>query len=165
MIAAVKPPNNYGRKAFIKKINKLKTLLLLVLAITSLPHAAASQNIDSLKKVYRDNTIYRSGMKFEKGNTTLTYHDLAREFTTPETQHLYIKSKHLQTTATIFNVLSAGLAVFSTVSSGKQSSTISAAVSSAVLGLVSIILHTRSAKFLDKAIWINNGETLFNRNQ
>ncbi|MEO8416085.1 MAG: hypothetical protein ABI472_20660 [Ginsengibacter sp.] len=142
-----------------------KDIFVAALAIILLNHAGYTQSADSLNSLYKNNTIYRSGNKFERGNTKLNYYDLAREFTTPATQHLYFKSKQLQTTALVCNIVSVGLAVFSTVSSAKQSITISAAATSGLFGLLSIIIHTRSSKFLDKAIWITNGETMFNRNQ
>ena len=142
----------------------MKTLLLILLATILLHQVSRSQTNDSLEAIYKSNTIYRSGVRFQKGTSALSYHDLAIEFITPETQQLYLKSKQLQTKAIVFNIASVGLALFTTFSSAKKSVTTPVALGSGLLGLISLILRSHSSKLLDKAIWITNGQTLFSQN-
>ncbi|MEO9032375.1 MAG: hypothetical protein ABI285_03975 [Ginsengibacter sp.] len=66
----------------------MKTVLLILLATTLLHQVSRSQANDSPQATYKNNTIYRSGTRFQKGSSKLTYHDLANEFITPETKHL-----------------------------------------------------------------------------
>ncbi len=142
----------------------MKTFLLFLLATILLHQVSWSRANDSLESSYKNNTIYRSGTRFQKGAAKLTYHILPNAFIAPETKCLYFKSKQLQTTATVFNIASVRLALFFTFSSAKQTVTTPVAVSSGILGLISPILHPHSSKLLDKAIWITNGQTLFKQN-
>ncbi len=140
----------------------MKNFVITLSVILFLNFTSASQNIDSLKSIYNSSTIYRAGGSFIKGDSRLSLRELSTEFTSPETQKLYFKSKSNLTTGAIFNVASLGLAIFSTLTSHRQSTNIELGVGTGILGLIGIIFHTHSAKLMDKAIWIRNRETLFN---
>lgn len=140
----------------------MRNLFLSATCVLFLSFSSSSQNIDSLRNIYNSQTIYRSGNKFIIGNQKLTFSDLKNKFTSPETRQLYFQSKKLSTAGTIFNLTSVGMAIYSTLSSHKKIVNIELASATGLLGILGILFHARAASFLDKAIWKENKETLFN---
>ncbi len=101
---------------------------------------------------------------FIKGGTKFRASDLSSQFTSPETVHLYRKARKLSTMGTIFSAASAGLAIYSTLSTHKQIVNIEIGATTGILGIIGILIHTKASAYLDKAIWTVNKETLFNIN-
>jgi hypothetical protein len=119
-----------------------------------------SQSRDSILRVYNNETIYRVGNKYMKGNNKISYHDLDMEFTTPRTQQMYQKSKRLLSVSRIFNVASIAVIIASVFTKTNVSGSIAFAAGTGVLGLTGIYFQTASSRHLDRAIWENNRDIL-----
>ena len=133
-------------------------ILLSVMLFISVP--ALSQSRDSVLRAYNNETIYRFGNKYMKGNQRLSFHDLGSEFTTPRTQGMYQKSKRRLTTSRIFNVASIALIITSVFTKTNVGGSIGFAAGTGALGLTGIYFQTESSKYIDRATWERNRDIL-----
>lgn len=93
--------------------------LALLLSVTQL----FSQKNDSLVFKYNNQTIYRYGGYFLKGNERLTYKELSKEFSMSDLGLAgYEKSRKYKTTSTVFRFLSlaAGVMAVSVAAKGQN---------------------------------------------
>lgn len=137
-----------------------KSFTLLPLLFLLLHFNAFSQSKDSILRVYNNESIYRMGNKFMKGNERLTFQELDKEFTTPRTQELYHKSKRLLFVSRIFNVASLGLIITSILTRTNITGSIEFAAGTGALGLGGIYFQTESSKYSERAIWERNRDIL-----
>ncbi len=142
---------------FMKKYFGVLLFLFVFINVKSF-----SQSRDSLIQVYNNQTIYRYGNKFIKGNEKLSYNDLKLEFNSPLTQGMYKKSKSRLFISRIFNVASLGLIIASVVTKTDINGAIKFAVGTGIVGLGGLYYQAQSSKYLEKAIWERNKDVLFN---
>lgn len=119
-----------------------------------------SQSKDSILHLYNNETIYRIGNKYIKGNQQLTFHDLRMEFTTPPTKYMYHKSKKLLAISRIFNLASLGVIIASVFTKTNVAGSIEFAAGTGALGLGGIYFQTESSKYSERAIWERNRDIL-----
>jgi hypothetical protein len=124
-----------------------------------------SQKSDSLVFKYNNQTVYRYGGYFLKGNERLTYKELSREFSMSDLGLAgYEKSRKLKTTATVFRVLSmaAGLTAVSVAAKGQNRELAYGLLAGQFVSMfVSSRYATMSVQSLDRAIWQRNKDVLF----
>ena len=124
-----------------------------------------SQKSDSLVFKYNNQTVYRYGGYFLKGNERLTYKELRREFSMSDLGlAVYEKSRKLKTTATVFRVLSlaAGLTAVSVAAKGQNRELAYGLLAGQFVSMfVSSRYATMSVQSLDRAIWQRNKDVLF----
>ena len=124
-----------------------------------------SQKSDSLVFKYNNQTVYRYGGYFLKGNERLTYKELRREFSMSDLGLAgYEKSRKLKTTATVFRVLSlaAGLTAVSVAAKGQNRELAYGLLAGQFVSMfVSSRYATMSVQSLDRAIWQRNKDVLF----
>jgi hypothetical protein len=115
-----------------------------------------SQSKDSILRIYNNETIYRFGNKYMKGNEHLSFQDLGSEFTTPRTQDLYHKSKRLLSVSRIFNLASVTVIIASVFTKTNVGGSVAFAAGTGALGLTGIYFQTESSKYSERAIWERN---------
>jgi hypothetical protein len=138
---------------------KIYTVVLCIISFF-INISTFSQSRDSLIKIYNNQTIYRYGNKYLKGNERISYQDLRLEFTTPETRKMYTKSKSRLFICRIFNVASIAVIIASVFTKTNVGGSIGFAAGTGILGLTGIYYQTQSSKYLEKAIWERNKEVL-----
>ena len=125
-----------------------------------------SQKTDSLHLVYYNQTIYKYGGSFLKGNEKLTFKDLSREFSMSDLGHIsYEKARGYRTKSIIFRVASlacgiASLAIISNNNSNRNTALIFLG-GQIVTGYAGGKLSQLSAQSLDRALWQRNKDVLF----
>lgn len=137
---------------------KFFSLLFGVIVCTGLNTFCQSK--DSVLHVYNNETIYRVGNKYMKGNNKINYHNLGMEFATRHTQQMYQKSKRLLSVSRIFNVASIAVIIASVFTKTNVRGSIAFAAGTGVLGLTGIYFQTESSKVTDRAIWETNRDIL-----
>ncbi len=114
--------------------------------------------------IYNMNTIHRLGFRFIKGDQTLYFHDLQREFSTPYTLGLYQKARRKLIVGRIFNLASLGVFVYSLFHINSVRNSIEYAVGTGVLGYAGSAFQASSNKYVDQALWERNRGVLFGNN-
>ena len=124
-----------------------------------------SQNSDSLKYKYTNQSIYRYGSSFMKGTERLTFPELRNEFTMSELGLAsYERAKKYKTTSMIFQLtsLAASIATLAVLSnSGNRNTAYVLLGGQLVLGLGAGRYKMLSTQSLDKALWQRNKDLLF----
>ncbi|MDZ4793415.1 MAG: hypothetical protein SGI83_03970 [Bacteroidota bacterium] len=124
-----------------------------------------SQNTDSLKYKYTNQTIYRYGSSFMKGTERLNFGQLRNEFAMSEMGlAAYDNARKYKTTSIVFRLASiaAGIATIAIISKdGNRSTAYVLLGSQFVLGLGGGRFSMLSAQSLDKALWQRNKDLLF----
>ena len=138
------------------------SFLLPVFLFVSL--AVCGQNRDSLLKIYNSQSIYRFGNKFIKGTTVLSYEQLQKEFTTPQTLSLYFISRKKASTGRIFNLGSFAVFVVSLFTKTNTLGSIGFIAGSGLLNLTGFYFQTESSMYVERALWEHNREVLFGSN-
>ena len=118
------------------------------------------QSRDSLLKVYNNQTIYRYGNKYIKGNEKLSYQDLSAQFNTPATREMYKKSKNKLVVGRVFNIASVAVIIVSVFTKTNVGGSIAFAAGTGVLGLTGIYYQTESSKYLERALWERNRDII-----
>lgn len=139
-----------------------KYFALLFVLIVFINLKSFSQSLDSLIKVYNNETIYRFGNSYIKGNEKLTFSDLRLEFNSPSTREMYKKSKRRLLVKNIFTVATLGVIISTFIIKPDFKASVKFAIGSGLLGIGSLHFQTESSKYLDRAIWERNREILFN---
>lgn len=123
------------------------------------------QKSDSLVFKYNNQTVYRYGGYFLKGNERLTYKELRREFSMSDLGLAgYEKSRKLKTTATVFRVLSlaAGLTAVIIAAKGQNRELAYGLLAGQFVSMfISSKYSALSTQSLDRAIWQRNKDILF----
>jgi hypothetical protein len=120
-----------------------------------------SQN-DSLLQLYNNQTIYRFGDKYLKGNETLRFYDLKHEFKSSITAQLYTLSKRNLVTSKILSFASlAAILVSGTFINKNRDLSFGLLCGSIVLNIGNFHLRKLSQQYLDRALWQRNKEILF----
>jgi len=135
--------------------------LALLLSVAQL----FSQKSDSLVFKYNNQTIYRYGGYFLKGNERLTYKDLSKEFSISDLGLAgYEKSRKYKTTSTVFRFVSlaAGVMAVSVAAKGQNRDLayglLAGQFVTLFIGMRYSILSMQSA---NRAIWQRNKDVLF----
>lgn len=139
-----------------------KYFALLFVLIVFINLKSFSQSRDSLLKVYNNETIYRFGNSYIKGNEKLTFSDLRLQFNSPSTQEMYKKSKRRLLVKNIFSVATLGVIISTFIIKPNFKASVKFAAATGLLGIGSVYYQTESSKYLDRAIWERNREILFN---
>ncbi len=140
----------------------VKHLCVAVLLCTSIFSNSCAQTRDSLMKAYNENTIYKFGNYYIKGNQRMTFHELGGEFYTPATREMYRLSKRRAAISRIFNVASLGLIITSILTHTNVKGSIEFAAGTGVLGLGALYFQSQSSRYLERAIWERNKMILAN---
>ncbi len=141
-----------------------KTLLLFVLPFLFTGNLF-SQSVDSLRYKYNNQTIYRYGAAFLKGNERLTFRDLSREFTMSDLgMASYTKARNYRTTSTILKYASM-LVGFASIgvaaNNGNKNTVIILLGGQLAVGFASAKYGMLSSQSLDRALWQRNKDLLF----
>jgi hypothetical protein len=124
-----------------------------------------SQAIDSLRHKYNNQTIYRYGAAFLKGNERLTFKDLRGEFSMSDLGLAsYTKARNYRTTSTIlrYAAMLTGLASIGVAANnGNKNTVIILLGGQLALGLAGAKYGTLSSQNLDRALWQRNKDLLF----
>lgn len=125
-----------------------------------------AQKTDSLHLVYNNQTIYRYGGSFLKGNEKLTFKDLSREFNMSDLGQIsYDKAKSYRSKSIIFKVASIACGIASLVIISNNNSNRNTALiflgGQIVTGYAGGKLSQLSAQSLDRALWQRNKDVLF----
>ena len=124
-----------------------------------------AQFYDTLRYKYNNQTLYRYGGYFLKGNDRLTYKELSREFSMSDLGLAgYEKSRKLKTTATVFRFVSlaAGLTAVSVAANGQNRELAYGLLAGQFVSMfVSSKYSALSTQSLDRAIWQRNKDILF----
>ncbi|HRA12093.1 MAG: hypothetical protein IPN82_06230 [Chitinophagaceae bacterium] len=144
----------------------MKNLFICIAIIILFHNYLFAQKSDSLNLVYNNQTIYRYGGSFLKGNEKLNFKDLSREFNMSDLGQIsYEKAKSYRTKSVIFKVASiacgiASLAIISNNSSNRNTALIFLG-GQIVTGYAGGKLSQLSAQNLDRALWQRNKDVLF----
>lgn len=132
----------------------------LFLSVTSI---VFSQGSDSLRRLYNNETIYRYGNFFRKGNERLSFGQLKYEFSFSELGAAdYRMARNYRTISQIIGVVALGCSVTSIVSvNDKPKRTYLFLGAGLVLNITGAYYRTRSARHLDQALWQRNKDLLF----
>jgi hypothetical protein len=124
-----------------------------------------SQNADSLKYKYNNQTIYRYGGAFLKGNERLMFKDLRGEFSMSDLGLAsYTKARNYRTTSIILrsaSMLTGLIAVGVAADNGNKNTVIILLGGQLALGLTAAKYSTLSSQNLDRALWQRNKDLLF----
>lgn len=135
--------------------------LALLLCVTQL----FSQKSDSLVFKYNNQTIYRYGGYFLKGNERLTYKELSKEFSMSDLGLAgYEKSKKYKTTSTVFRFVSlaAGVTAVSVAAKGQNRDLAYGLLAGQFVTMfIGMRYSTLSMQSVDRAIWQRNKDVLF----
>lgn len=141
-----------------------KLVLLLVIFISNQLYAQP-EAADSLPYKYVNQTIYRYGGSFLKGNEKFRFADLSREFSMSDFGlDFYTKAKKQRTTGTILRYLSvfSGLAAVGVAANnGRRNLAYGLFGGQMVFLLGSMRYSNMSAQSLDRALWQRNKDVLF----
>ena len=123
-----------------------------------------SQAKDSLLRVYNNETIYRYGNVFRKGNERLSFSDLKQEFSFSDLGVAdYQMAKKYRTLTLITNLAATGCfyAMGLSFINGKSKTGYILLGGSILLGVGVSRFRILSAKHLDRALWQRNKDLLF----
>lgn len=124
-----------------------------------------SQSKDSLRLLYNNQTIYRYGGYFLKGNERLTYKELSKEFSMSDLGLAgYEKSRKYKTTSTIFRYISlaAGMAAVSIAAKGQNRDLAYGLLAGQFVTFsISMRYSVLSMQSMDRALWQRNKDVLF----
>jgi hypothetical protein len=124
-----------------------------------------AQKKDSLLIRYQNQTIYRYGNWFIKGNEKLDFRDLRNEFQGSELGMIgYEKAKKYRSTSMVMRIGAtlSSLVVLAIISNNGSRSTSYVLIGGQfVLGFGSIRYNSLAAQSLDRAIWHRNKDLLF----
>lgn len=141
-----------------------KHFLLIHFAIFAY-YFSTGQNSDSLRYKYNNQTIYRYGSAFLKGNERLTFKDLSKEFSMSDLGLAsYDKARSYRTTSTILRfatMLTGFVAVGVAANNGNKNTVIILLGGQLALGLGASKYGTLSNQSLDRALWQRNKDLLF----
>lgn len=132
-----------------------------------LPTDLYSQSNDSLRYKYINQTIYRFGGVFQKGNERLGFKDLSREFSMSDLGFdLYVKAKKQRITSTIFRYASLATSIaFLGVAANNTNTNRNLAYGflggQMVFFMMSLRYQGLSTQNLDRALWQRNKDVLF----
>jgi hypothetical protein len=139
--------------------------VFIILLVFFLQSDLFSQPNDTLRSKYNNQTLYRCGGYFLKGNERLTYKELSREFSMSDLGLAgYEKSRKLKTTATIFRFLSlaAGIASVSVAAKGQNRDLAYGLLAGQFATMYAAMRYSSlSMQSLDRAIWQRNKDVLF----
>jgi hypothetical protein len=128
-----------------------------------------ASNLYSLKYKYTNQSIYRYGSAFLKGNERLTFKDLSREFSMSDLGLAsYLKARNYRTTSKILNYagLITGIASISVLANhGNRNTAFILYGGYFVLLTTSIRYSALSTQNLDRALWQRNKDLLFPASQ
>ena len=139
-----------------------KFLLFLISAIF-LHYHCCSQNLESLRAIYKTETIYRSGSSFIKGGNNLRFADLEHELSDSKLGlEFFLKSKSNRTASKILRIVSI-VSIFTIMPfiSDNRNATFGFVAGNFILNGTSTYYTARSDKYIDQAIWYRNAEVLF----
>jgi hypothetical protein len=143
--------------------------LIFFVSLFSLTGKLHSQKTDSLKYKYTNQTIYRYGGSFMKGNERLSFMELSREFSMSDLGLIsYTKSKKYKNTSKIFSYASmfAGFAAISVLANhGNRNLAFGFYGGQMVCLFGSMRYRQLSAQSLDRALWQRNKDLLFPERQ
>ncbi|HQV60737.1 MAG: hypothetical protein IPN39_07355 [Chitinophagaceae bacterium] len=124
-----------------------------------------SQSIDSLRYKYTNQTIYRFGGVFQKGNERLGFKDLSREFSMSDLGFdLYVKAKKQRKTSTILRYASLASSIaFLGVAANNRNRNLAYGFlgGQMVFFMISMRYQGLSTQNLDQALWLRNKDVLF----
>ncbi len=139
--------------------------LLFFVILLSLTFSLYSQSADSLKYKYNNQTIYRYGGAFLKGNERLMFKDLRKEFSMSDLGLVsYTKARSYRTISTIlrYATMLTGLAsIVVAANNGNKNTVIILLGGQIVLGLTATKYGILSSQNLDRALWQRNKDVLF----
>ncbi len=139
--------------------------LCFFLIVTCFTNIAFSQKTDSLKYKYTNQTIYRYGGAFMKGNERLYFKDLSKEFSMSDLGLIsYTKSRKYRNTSKIFSYASmfAGLAAVSILANNGNRNLALGFYGGHMLTMYgSMKYRSLSTQSLDRALWQRNKDLLF----
>jgi len=138
--------------------------LFLTIFICLVALLAKSQSYDSLRKIYINETIYRYGGHFIKGNEKLDFNDLELEFVFSDVGYAsYLKAKKYRTISKIFRYISAvsPLVIAPLIHSNNRDAAYIFLGINFALGAGGSIYNSMSNQNLDRAIYQRNKDLLF----
>jgi hypothetical protein len=142
----------------------MKRITIILFFLGSLIVSAQAQSYDSLKKIYVNQTIYRYGGHFIKGNERLDFHDLEGEFDFSDVGYgSYLQAKKFRTISKIFRYVSiASTFVIAPLihNNSRDAAYIFLGINFA-LGSGAAIYSNLSNQNLDRAIYQRNKDLLF----
>lgn len=141
-----------------------KNILILYFLFTGINLNA--QTNDSLAHKYDNQTIYRYGGYFQKGNERFSFQGLAKEFSMSGLGlDLYTKAKKQRTTSLVLNTvaLASGLASIAVISNnnGNRPPAFILLGGQIVFSIGARRYSLLSQQSLDRAIWQRNKDVLF----
>jgi len=143
----------------------MRLATLLVLLFVFFYFTGNSQVIDSLRYKYNNQTIYRYGATFLKGNERLTFKELRKEFSMSDLGLAsYTKAQHYRTTSTILRFASVLLGFTSigvAANNGNKNTVIVLLGGEFALGFGAAKYGMLSNQSLDRALWQRNKDLLF----
>jgi hypothetical protein len=141
-----------------------KYLVLFHFALFAYYFSTAQTN-DSIRYKYTNQTIYRYGSSFLKGNERLTFRDLSKEFTMSDLGLAsYTKAKNYRTTSTILryaSMLFSFTAISIAANNGNRNTAIAFIGGEFALLYAGMTYNQLSQKSLDRALWQRNKDLLF----
>ena len=146
-----------------KNLNKSLITLFFYLLITScFTINLQAQSMDSLTRVYNNETIHSYDQSFIKGSNQLKFGDLKKEFKSDITRDLYKKAKGQRilggvVTVTAISAIIAGAILKKNDKNGSLPLTLSGVG----LNIWGFHLRKHSTQLVDRAIWQRNKEVLF----
>ena len=141
------------------------SLAMMVLLFAQVSNA---QKIDSLKRLYMNQGIYRYGDVYMKGAERLSFRQLQSEFSfSPIGLDSYNLGKSYRASSTVFRLLSFAciMAAGSFAANNNKKATYGSLAGQVVLGVISMRYDTLSAQQTDKALWQRNKDLLFFRDE
>ena len=147
----------------------MRNYILVILFSSAMNANLHSQNTDSLKYKYTNQTLYRYGSSFMKGTERLTFPELRNEFTMSELGLAsYEKAKKYRTTSIVLRTISLAASLSALVIVSRNNLTnnrrnlayglFGGQLVFSIAGAKYGILSTQS---LDKALWQRNKDLLF----
>ena len=124
-----------------------------------------SQNVDSLKYKYINQSIYRYGSVYQKGTERLSFRNLEYEFSMSDLGlDGYNKAKKYMTTSTILRIVSlaSSMAALSiAANNGNRNTAYVLLGGQVVFGFAAAKYYGMSKSTMDRALWQRNKDLLF----
>lgn len=144
----------------------MKTYFLLLMLLCAACFTQAQSRTDTLKYKYVNQSLYRFGGYFIRGNERISFWQLAHEFDdSPLGKGVYLKAKKTRTVSGIFRLgsLLTSVVTISLLGSHSNDKNLYYGLlgGQIALGFVSAWYGNESAKYLDEAIWLRNKDLLF----
>lgn len=147
----------------------MKNKLVILLAVILLHQSQLSaQSNDSLKNLYKSQTIYRFGSHFMKGIERLDFDDLEGEFYFSELGQInYERAKKLRTIGKIFRYVSllSSVAIAPFIGHNNKNGAYIFLGINIGLGAGASLYSNLSGQSLDRALWQRNKDLLFPEQQ